>query len=199
MSDPKYLDEKEKELVKPKYDVSSFEAGAGFLKTLEMCVACFQTDADSESDSWQVCKETSDAVFAGMEVAGILPPAPDHRSIVLWSGYPTAPGLRPGVGGCTLRGAITVPVGAQSWHSRPAAPAGTGAASRPGSGICPSPGRECTPWCPSPLSCVPTAHPATPVVWDGVRSLVMHGHVRVCVRDYVPGPVACRGLRGRWS
>ena len=67
----------------PSYDVSSFEASAGFLKTLEMCVACFQTDADSQSNSWQVCKETSDAVFAGMEKAGVLPAleaAPnDHR------------------------------------------------------------------------------------------------------------------------
>ena len=68
------------------HDASSFQAGEGFLKTLEMCVACFQTDADSRSNSWQVCKEISDAVFVGMEKAKILPPAKDHRSIVLWSG-----------------------------------------------------------------------------------------------------------------
>jgi hypothetical protein len=69
------------ELVKPKYDASSFEASAGFLKTLEMCVACFQNDADSQSNSWQVCKETSDAVFAGMEKAGVLPPLQDPPNV----------------------------------------------------------------------------------------------------------------------
>lgn len=68
------------------HDASSFQAGEGFLKTLEMCMACFKTNARDGSNAWRVCMDTSDAVFAGMEAAGVLPTGRADRKIVLWSG-----------------------------------------------------------------------------------------------------------------
>ena len=81
-----YLDEKEKELVKPKYDVSSFEAGAGFLKTLRNVCGLLPNRRRFPKRLVASVQGDLGRGIRRMEVAGILLSAPDHRSIVLWSG-----------------------------------------------------------------------------------------------------------------